>query len=132
MRRQMTFEADAIAGASYARGKGDVMVVQKDVGGSEFWQLYTLENGRLKLFTDGKSRNSINAWSQDGRWLAYSSTRRNGTDNDLYIVDPREPVDQPAARPGQGRRLGLRRFRARRPQRRSSPTISRSTRATST
>lgn len=91
MRRQVTFEADTIAGASYARGKGDIMVVQKDVGGSEFWQLYTLENGRLKLFTDGKSRNSINAWSQDGRWLAYSSTRRNGADNDLYIVDPRTP-----------------------------------------
>ena len=91
MRRQVTFEADTIAGASYARGRGDIMVVQKDVGGSEFWQLYTLENGRLKLFTDGKSRNSINAWSQDGRWLAYSSTRRNGSDNDLYIIDPRAP-----------------------------------------
>ncbi len=91
MRRQVTFEADTIASASYARKRGDVMVVQKDVGGSEFWQLYTLYNGRLKLFTDGKSRNSINAWSQDGRWLAYSSTRRNGADNDLYIIDPRLP-----------------------------------------
>jgi dipeptidyl aminopeptidase/acylaminoacyl peptidase len=91
MRRQVTFEADTIAGASYARTRGDVMVVQKDVGGSEFWQLYTLVDGRLKLFTDGKSRNSINAWSQDGRWLAYSSTRRNGSDSDLYIIDPRTP-----------------------------------------
>jgi dipeptidyl aminopeptidase/acylaminoacyl peptidase len=92
MRRQVTFEADAIAGASYARGKGDVLVVQKDVGGSEFWQLYVLENGRLKLITDGKSRNSLNAWSHDGRWLAYSSTRRNGTDSDLWIIDPRNPA----------------------------------------
>src|SRR5688572_19821715 len=47
MRRQITFEQDTIAGASYARGKGDVLVVQKDVGGSEFWQLYRVENGRL-------------------------------------------------------------------------------------
>ena len=92
MRRQITFEADAIAGASYARGKGDVMVIQKDVGGSEFWQLYRLDNGRLKLITDGKSRNAINAWSHDGRWLAYTSTRRNGADNDIWIVDPREPA----------------------------------------
>ncbi|HEX2762742.1 MAG TPA: prolyl oligopeptidase family serine peptidase [Allosphingosinicella sp.] len=91
MRRQITFEAEPIAGASYARGKGDVLVVQKDVGGSEFWQLYRLENGRLQLLTDGKSRNSINAWSQDGRWLAYTSTRRNGTDSDIWIVDPRSP-----------------------------------------
>ena len=90
-RRQITFEADAIAGASYARGKGDVMVVQKDIGGNEFWQLYTLDNGRLDILTDGKSRNSINAWSHDGRWLAYTSTRRTGADNDIYIIDPRNP-----------------------------------------
>src|SRR4051812_2021482 len=92
MRRQVTFEEDAIAGASYARGKGDVLVIQKDVGGSEFWQLYVMDNGRLKLITDGKSRNSLDNWSQDGRWLAYTSTRRNGTDNDIYIVDPRNPA----------------------------------------
>ncbi|MEA3040180.1 MAG: hypothetical protein QOE79_2693 [Sphingomonadales bacterium] len=90
MRRQITFEADPIAAASYSRGKGDVMVVQKDVGGSEFWQLYRLDKGRLVLLTDGKSRNEMNAWSHDGRWLAYTSTRRNGTDSDLYIVDPRD------------------------------------------
>jgi dipeptidyl aminopeptidase/acylaminoacyl peptidase len=90
MRRQITFEADAIAGASYSRGKGDVMVVQKDVGGSEFWQIYRLDGGRLMLLTDGKSRNSMDAWSHDGRWLAYSSTRRNGTDTDLYVMDPRD------------------------------------------
>ena len=90
-RRQITFEPDTISGASYARGKGDVMVVQKDVGGSEFWQLYTLENGRLNLLTDGKSRNSLNAWSHDGQWIAYTSTRRNGTDSDIYVMDPRRP-----------------------------------------
>jgi dipeptidyl aminopeptidase/acylaminoacyl peptidase len=90
MRRQTTFESDAIASASWSR-KGDVMVVQKDVGGNEFWQIYRLEGGRLVLLTDGKSRNAIDAWSHDGRWLAYTSTRRNGTDNDLYVVDPRDP-----------------------------------------
>ncbi|HLL30779.1 MAG TPA: S9 family peptidase, partial [Allosphingosinicella sp.] len=92
MRRQITFEADAISGASYSRGKGDVLVIQKDVGGSEFWQLYVMEGGRLRMITDGKSRNSINNWSHDGRWLAYTSTRRNGSDNDIYIVDPRNPA----------------------------------------
>ncbi|QHL90029.1 prolyl oligopeptidase family serine peptidase [Sphingomonas changnyeongensis] len=91
-RTQISFEADAIAGVSVARGRGDVTVVQKDVGGSEFWQLYTLADGRLKLLTDGKSRNSLNAWSHDGRLIAYSSTRRNGTDSDLYVMDPRDPA----------------------------------------
>ncbi|HYW15372.1 MAG TPA: prolyl oligopeptidase family serine peptidase [Allosphingosinicella sp.] len=91
MRRQITFEADAISSASWSRKLGDVMVIQKDVGGSEFWQLYVLDNGRLRMITDGKSRNQVDAWSHDGRWLAYTSTRRNGTDNDIYIVDPRNP-----------------------------------------
>jgi dipeptidyl aminopeptidase/acylaminoacyl peptidase len=91
-RRQISFEPDTISGVSYSRGLGDVTVVQKDIGGSEFWQLYTLANGRLEMLTDGKSRNSMNTWSHDGRWLAYTSTRRNGTDNDIYVIDPRRPA----------------------------------------
>ena len=39
--------------AAAGRPAGDVLVVQKDVGGSEFFQLYTLANGRLTLLTDG-------------------------------------------------------------------------------
>jgi dipeptidyl aminopeptidase/acylaminoacyl peptidase len=91
MRRQITFEDDGIDGVTIARRSGDVTVLQKDVGGSEFWQLYRLDNGRLHLLTDGKSRNSANAWSHDGRWLAYTSTRRNGQDSDIYVIDPRDP-----------------------------------------
>jgi dipeptidyl aminopeptidase/acylaminoacyl peptidase len=90
-RRQLSFEADTIASGDYAPGKGDALVVQKDIGGSEFWQLYTLADGRLTLLTDGKSRNEMGPWSRDGHWLAYSSTRRNGTDSDLYVVNPRDP-----------------------------------------
>jgi dipeptidyl aminopeptidase/acylaminoacyl peptidase len=88
-RRQISFEAEPLRGG-YMPNDG-TLVVSKDTGGSEFWQLYTLKDGRLTLLTDGKSRNSVNAVSADGKWLAYSSTRRNGTDSDLYIVDPRDP-----------------------------------------
>jgi dipeptidyl aminopeptidase/acylaminoacyl peptidase len=90
-RQQLSFENDTIAGVSVARRTGDVTVVQKDVGGSEFWQLYTLADGRLTLLTDGKSRNELNAWSHDGKLIGYSSTRRNGADADLYVMDPRDP-----------------------------------------
>ena len=89
-RRQISFEAEPLGGG-YMPNDG-TLVVRKDTGGSEFWQLYTLKDGRLTLLTDGKSRNSINAVSADGKWLAYSSTRRNGTDSDLYVVDPRNPA----------------------------------------
>ncbi|UVO51315.1 prolyl oligopeptidase family serine peptidase [Sphingomonas sp. SUN019] len=89
-RRQITFEADRIGGARYSK-TGDVLVVSKDVGGGEFFQLYTLKDGRLTLITDGKSRNQFGAFSKDGKLVGYSSTRRNGTDSDLYVVDPRNP-----------------------------------------
>ncbi|MCC6925360.1 prolyl oligopeptidase family serine peptidase [Novosphingobium sp.] len=89
-RRQISFEAEPLSG-SHLPGDG-TLVVSKDKGGNEFFQLYTLRNGRLNLLTDGKSRNGLNAASKDGKWIAFSSTRRNGADNDLYVMDPRDPA----------------------------------------
>ena len=88
-RTQISFEPEPLRGG-YLPGDG-TMIVQKDKGGDEFFQLYTLKNGKLTLLTDGKSRNGLNAVSKDGKWIAYSSTRRNGRDTDLYIMDPRDP-----------------------------------------
>lgn len=90
-RRQISFEQEPIPGGSFAPKRGDVLVVQKDVGGNEFFQLYTLANGQLTLLTDGKSRNEFGAWSHDGGLIGYSSTRRTGADSDLYVMDPRNP-----------------------------------------
>ncbi|MEY4055590.1 MAG: hypothetical protein RL519_925 [Pseudomonadota bacterium] len=89
-RRQISFDAEPLGGL-YMPNDG-TLVVRKDVGGNEFWQLYTLKDGRLTLLTDGKSRNEINAVSVDGKLLGYSSTRRNGADSDLYVIDPRDPA----------------------------------------
>ncbi|WP_083811576.1 S9 family peptidase [Asticcacaulis biprosthecium] len=89
-RRQISFEAEPVSGSWSP--KGDVLITQKDTGGNEFFQLYRLKDGRLTLLTDAKSRNSGNAWSQDGQYFAYTSTRRNGSDNDIYIIDPRDPA----------------------------------------
>ena len=89
MRRQISFEPEPMSGEWSP--KGDVLIVAKDNGGDEFYQLYTLGSGRLRLLTDGKSRNNFGAWDKEGRRIAYSSTRRNGTDTDLYVMDPRDP-----------------------------------------
>ncbi|MDP3674056.1 MAG: prolyl oligopeptidase family serine peptidase [Novosphingobium sp.] len=89
-RTQISFEAEPVGGG-YAPQKGDVLLVQKDQGGDEYYQLYTLANGRLTLLTDGKSRNAGNAWSRDGQLVGFSSTRRTGADSDLYVMDPRDP-----------------------------------------
>ncbi|MDG2527232.1 S9 family peptidase [Caulobacter endophyticus] len=89
-RRQLSFEAEPILAAALSPA-GDALVVQKDVGGDEFYQLYLLVDGRPRLITDGKSRNWFGAWSPDGKQIGYASSRRNGADMDLYVVDPRDP-----------------------------------------
>ncbi|MGZ9100997.1 MAG: S9 family peptidase, partial [Brevundimonas sp.] len=89
-REQLSFEVEPVSGRWSPAG--DVLVVSKDRGGDEFFQLYTLAEGRLTLLTDGgRSRNGFGAWSHDGRLIGYSSTRRNGRDSDLYVMDPRDP-----------------------------------------
>jgi dipeptidyl aminopeptidase/acylaminoacyl peptidase len=90
-RTQISFEAEPVGG-SYAPAKGDVILVSKDRGGDEYYQIYTLKDGRLTLLTDGKSRNQPGAWSNDGALVGFSSTRRNGVDSDLYVMDPRDPA----------------------------------------
>lgn len=90
MRRQISFEAEPLGGSWSPNG--DILAVQKDNGGDEFYQIYTLKDGRLTLLTaGGKSRNSVGSWSLDGKLLGFSSTERNGADNDIYVMDPRDP-----------------------------------------
>src|SRR5687768_7943724 len=64
-RQQLTFEEEPVTG--FWAPRGDVLVVRKDIGGNEFFQLYTLANGRLTLITDGTSRNEAGSFSEDGR-----------------------------------------------------------------
>jgi len=91
-REQLTFEAEPVAHGGWAPGTGDVMLIEKDIGGSEFYQIFAMKDGRLTMLTDGKSRNSLDAWSKDGSLVAFTSTRRNGRDNDIYVMDPRDPA----------------------------------------
>lgn len=92
MRQQLTFEAEPVGAGAWSPKSADVMLVQKDVGGNEFFQIYALKDGRLELLTDGKSRNGFNAWSNDGSTVAYTSTRRNGRDSDIYVMNARDPA----------------------------------------
>jgi dipeptidyl aminopeptidase/acylaminoacyl peptidase len=88
-REQLTFYDEPIASLA-VNPKRPGFVFGKDVGGSEFWQLYTfdLATREIRLLTDGKSRNSNPLWSHDGSKLAYSSTERNGKDTDVWVLDP--------------------------------------------
>jgi dipeptidyl aminopeptidase/acylaminoacyl peptidase len=89
MRRQISFESEPTRGALSPTGQQ--LLAIHDVGGNEFFQLYTLERGRLTLLTDGRSRNNFGTWDKEGKLVGFASTRRNGTDTDLYVMDPRDP-----------------------------------------
>jgi dipeptidyl aminopeptidase/acylaminoacyl peptidase len=93
-RKQLTFGSEPISRGSFQPKSGTCFVYAQDVGGGEFYQLYRydLADGRATLLTDGKSRNVGAKWSRSGKWLAYTSTRRNGKDNDIRIINPLEPA----------------------------------------
>ncbi len=92
-RRQISFEAEPLGGTWSP--SGDLLLATKDTGGDEFFQLYTLRDGRLaRLTAGGKSRNELGPWSRDGTLVGFSSTERNGTDSDLYVMDPRHPASK--------------------------------------
>jgi dipeptidyl aminopeptidase/acylaminoacyl peptidase len=92
-RKQLTFLPEAPSGATYQPTTGDYFVFSNDVGGSEFDQNYRYDvaTGEITLLTDGKSKNSRGIWSSRGDRMAYTSTRRTGKDNDIYLIDPRNP-----------------------------------------
>lgn len=92
-RRQLTFFPDRVGGASFQPTKGEYFIFSKDIGGGEFFQLYRYDmaDGAVTLLTDGKSRNGGGTWSKAGDHIAYSSTRRNGADTDIYVMNPLDP-----------------------------------------
>ncbi|MEO6742778.1 MAG: DPP IV N-terminal domain-containing protein, partial [Chthoniobacteraceae bacterium] len=92
-RRQLTFGKEPVSGVHVQPKIGKAFVFSQDAGGSEAYQLhrYDFADGRSTLLTDGKSRNTGAKWSRDGKQLAYTSTRRNGKDNDVRIMDPFAP-----------------------------------------
>jgi hypothetical protein len=51
-----------------------------------------LASGDVTLLTDGgRSQNGRGQWSTAGDRVAYGSTRRNGKDRDVYLMNPADP-----------------------------------------
>ncbi len=93
-RQQLTFSGEPSTGGSFRPKSGDCFLFSQDTGGGEFFQLYRydLADGKVTLLSDGKSRNTGPKWSRDGGQCAYTSTRRNGRDNDIRVMNPRVPA----------------------------------------
>jgi dipeptidyl aminopeptidase/acylaminoacyl peptidase len=93
-RKQMTFFDEPVGSGGFDPLKGEFFLFSRDRGGNEFSQLYRydLADGAVTLLTDGgRSQNGFSGWSPDFRLLAYGSTRRNGADRDIHVMDPRDP-----------------------------------------
>lgn len=87
-RRQLTFSREPIGEmAVQAKGGKPRVVYGRDVGGSEFYQLFTfdLATSREQMITDGTSRNGGASLSRNGDRVAFYTTQRNGRDWDLHI-----------------------------------------------
>jgi dipeptidyl aminopeptidase/acylaminoacyl peptidase len=106
-RRQLTFFRDGVAGdrpAGLYEPDGRFLVFQKDTsGGGEANQLfrYDFKSGAAALLTDGRSRNDFPVQSRTGR-IAYSTTRRNGKDRDIHVINPANPEEDRIAVEGGG------------------------------
>ncbi len=93
-REQLTFFDEPVRGALPDPSDAGRVVLSMDAGGGEFYQLHLLElaTGRTTLLTDGKSRNESPLFARAGGRIAYVSTRRNGTDFDLYVQSVNDPA----------------------------------------
>ncbi|MGH8518616.1 MAG: S9 family peptidase, partial [Panacagrimonas sp.] len=86
-RTQLTFYDEPVLEARPAPvGRG--FVFAKDQGGDEFYQLWHDDGaGTITRLTDDRARNTDPLWSNRGDRVAFASTRRNGRDTDVHVLD---------------------------------------------
>ncbi len=68
------------------------LVFATDRDGDEQYNFFRwdLDDAEAELLTSGEERAAMGAFEPDGHRLAYVSTRRNGRDFDLYVMDVRD------------------------------------------
>ncbi len=80
-------------GAIHGAPGREYMVLGWDTDGDEQYRLYRWDLGDADpvLLTSESERAAFGAFEPDGPRIAYVSTRRNGTDSDVYLMDPLDP-----------------------------------------
>ncbi|MDQ3184445.1 MAG: S9 family peptidase, partial [Actinomycetota bacterium] len=87
---QLTFYEERISGAFYSP-KENRLLFSMDAGGNERSQLFLLEDGVDKDLTGApEAIHYPGGFSPDGRCIAYTATRRNGTDFDVFVQELQE------------------------------------------
>lgn len=87
---QLTFYEERVSYAAYSP-TGNRLLFGMDSGGNERWQLFLLEGGQVTDLTRApEAIHYPGGFSDDGRRIAYTATRRNGTDFDVYVQETSE------------------------------------------
>jgi dipeptidyl aminopeptidase/acylaminoacyl peptidase len=88
-RVQLTSLTEPVSAARYVPGTDDV-VIAVDRGGNENYQLWLVNvygGDPRPLVVEENIKHDLGDVSRDGRLIAFTSTKRNGVDIDVYVLD---------------------------------------------
>src|SRR5215213_7507999 len=90
---QLTFYEERVSGASYSPTENRLLFGM-DAGGNERAQLFLLEGREVRDLTSApEAIHYPGDFSPDGKRIAYTATRRNGTDFDVFVQE--QPKGEP-------------------------------------
>ena len=91
-RNQITYFQEPIGSVAMHPTQSSIAFTM-DRGGSEYSQIYLLDpkSASTQMLTDGVSRNEGPLWSNSGDRIAFQSTKRNGSSNDVWVMSIDDP-----------------------------------------
>lgn len=95
-RNQITYFDEPVTNGLFCPSpEFNIFLFTKDIGGNEYSQifLYDMKTGTSKMVSDGKSRNFGISWSNKGDQFAFTSSRRNQKDFDIYLSPTSDPLE---------------------------------------
>lgn len=87
-RNQITFFEEPVTNGTFCPDSNyNGFLFTKDIGGNEFSQIYwyDMQSRKSEMISDGESRNFGIEWSNKGDRFAFTSSRRNKKDFDIYV-----------------------------------------------
>jgi len=103
-RQQVTFRREPSRSPEFVPGSARSFLFRGDIGGNEQNQIFRfdMDTGTTTQLTQSNTRNGSWIWSPSGDRIAYSSTRRNGKDFDIWVSDPTDPTSATLLAEGNG------------------------------